>query len=118
MHKPIPTGTIRTSLVTHAELRCAGLTNSAIGKRVKRGALARRYPGVYSYEPGDLSREAAWLAAVLACGDGAVLNDRSAATLFGVSRWPTTARMSSCRAGTARSRASSSITACGSTLVT
>ena len=60
----------------------------AISKRVKRGVLVRRYPGVYSLEPGELTQDAAWLAATLACGDGAALCHRSVAALFDVSRWP------------------------------
>ncbi|HWK28196.1 MAG TPA: DUF559 domain-containing protein [Solirubrobacter sp.] len=71
-------------LFTTADLLAAGLTYGAIGRRVKHGGLVRRYPGVYSY-PGDLSREAQWMAAVLAA-DG-VLAGRSAGELFRVSRF-------------------------------
>jgi hypothetical protein len=78
---------VRSSLVTRAEA-LATMSSSALSRRVQTGALTARYPGVYSYEPGDLAREAAWLAAVLACGEGAVLNHLSLAALFNVSRWP------------------------------
>lgn len=40
---------------------------------MRRGALTRRYRGVYSIGPGPLTREAEFLAAVLAGGDGSVL---------------------------------------------
>ena len=72
--------------MTTAELVAAGLTGSAIGKRVARDALRRWYAGVYSYGPGDLSREAEWMAAVLAAGGDAVLSHRSAAALWEIWR--------------------------------
>jgi hypothetical protein len=72
--------------VTTADLLAQGLTSAAITKRVARGALRRWYPGVYSYGPGELSREAEWMAAVLAAGDGAVLSHRSAAALWELRR--------------------------------
>src|SRR3954470_360098 len=76
MNKQFLTGPICTSphgLTTTAELRAGGLSLSAISKRVARGALHRRYPGVYSYGPGELSSEAQAMASVLAAGPGAVL---------------------------------------------
>ncbi|MDA0162854.1 endonuclease domain-containing protein [Solirubrobacter ginsenosidimutans] len=57
-----------------------------MSKRVARGALHRRYPGVYSFGPGELSPEAEAMAAVLAVGDG-VLCNRPAATLLRISRF-------------------------------
>ena len=76
----------RYGLVTTAELVASGLTAGAISKRVARGALQRRYIGVYSYGPGDLSREAEWMAAVLAAGHDAALSHRSAAALWEIRR--------------------------------
>ena len=76
----------RYGLVTTAELVASGLTAGAISKRVARGALQRRYIGVYSYGPGELSREAEWMAAVLAAGHDAVLSHRSAAALWEIRR--------------------------------
>jgi hypothetical protein len=90
--KTIPTGRkslpphARYGLVTTADLLAQGLRSGAISKRVARGALRRWYVGVYSYGPGDLSREAEWMAAVLAAGDGAVLSHRSAAALWAIRR--------------------------------
>ena len=52
-----------------------GPAQSAIWKRVARGALFRRYHGVYSLSPGELSREGEWTAALLAAGEGATLSD-------------------------------------------
>jgi hypothetical protein len=48
------------------------------------GAVAPGAPGVYAVGHLGLGQEARWLAAVLACGDGAVLSHRSAATLWGI----------------------------------
>src|SRR3954453_13689622 len=76
----------RFGLLTTTELLAAGLTASSISKRVARGAMRRWYPGVYSYGPGELSREGEWMAAVLAGGDGAVLSHRSAAALWELRR--------------------------------
>jgi hypothetical protein len=72
--------------VTHVELTGGGLSRQAIAKRVRGGALVRRFPGVYSYGPGELSREALWLAATLAVGEGAALGHLSVGELLQVSR--------------------------------
>jgi hypothetical protein len=72
----------RYGLTTGAEL---GLSPSALSKRVARGALYRRYPGVYSFGPGELSPEAQAMAAVLAV-DG-VLCHRPVGTLLRISRF-------------------------------
>jgi len=89
MYKRNPTGNVRTSprfdLVTRDDL---GLSRSGISRQVARGALTRRYPGVYTYGRGELSPEAQWMAAVLACGEGAALAHLSSVMLFGCSRWP------------------------------
>jgi hypothetical protein len=67
------------------QLRGLGLTAGAIRKRAAAGRLHRVYRSVYSLVPvGLLSREGHWMAAVLACGPGAVLSHRSAAALLGL----------------------------------
>ena len=53
---------------------------------VRNGALIREYPGVYRVGHRAPSLEAGYLAAVLACGDGAVLCGRAAAHLLGLAR--------------------------------
>jgi hypothetical protein len=78
----------RYGLTTRAELLSSGLTRGAISKRVARGALIRRYPGVYSFGPGELSPEVRAMAAVLAAGPGAVLAHLAAAALWRTSRFP------------------------------
>ena len=57
-----------------------GLTASAIRSRVARGALHSVYTNVVSVaHPRLLTRAGRFMAAVLACGDGAALSHRSAA---------------------------------------
>jgi very-short-patch-repair endonuclease len=73
-------------LITTAQLLAAGLSPSAITHRVGRGVLHRRHRGVYSLGPAPLSRDAQWLAAVLAAGPVSVLGCGSAAELHAVSR--------------------------------
>src|SRR6478735_7692660 len=75
-------------LTTTIELRSGGLSLSAISRLVARGALYRRFPGVYSYGPGELSSEAQAMAAVLAAGPGAWLSHLPSASLWRTSRFP------------------------------
>ena len=65
--------------VSAAQLRAAGLNASAITRRVQAGRLHRLHQGVYAVGHIAPSRERAWMAAVLATGEGAVLSHRSAA---------------------------------------
>jgi hypothetical protein len=83
----VPHPPSRYGLTTTDQLRASGLSYSAISRRVGRGAIVRRYPGVYSYGPGELSAEAQAMAAVLAAGEGAFLSDLSVAALHRVSRF-------------------------------
>jgi predicted transcriptional regulator of viral defense system len=65
-----------------AQLRELGLTARAVQKRVATGRLHRIYRGVYALVPRELlSRDGLYMAAVLACGAGAVHTHRSAARL-------------------------------------
>jgi very-short-patch-repair endonuclease len=67
------------------QLRDLGLSARAVQKRVDTGRLVRIHRGVYSLVPRQLlTREGYWMAAVLACGDGAVLSHRTAADLHGL----------------------------------
>jgi hypothetical protein len=63
---------------------CAlGLTAAGVRYRLATGRLHRIHHGVYSLVPRELlKREGLYMAAVLACGDGAVLSHRSAARLL------------------------------------
>jgi len=62
-----------------------GMTAAGVRKRVTSGRLHRVHHAVYSLVPPHmLTREGLWMAAVLACGPGAVLSHRSAAALHGL----------------------------------
>jgi very-short-patch-repair endonuclease len=73
-------------VITTAQLVSAGIGTSGITKRVCRGGLYRLYQGVYSVGHCGISREKRWMAAVLACGEGAALSHGSAAALWGLLR--------------------------------
>ncbi|HVF78597.1 MAG TPA: type IV toxin-antitoxin system AbiEi family antitoxin domain-containing protein, partial [Solirubrobacteraceae bacterium] len=66
------------------QLRGAGLGVGAINSRVRAGRLHRLHRGVFAVGHRHLSREARWLAAVFALGEGAVLSHSSAAALWGM----------------------------------
>ena len=75
-------------VTTRGELLAAGLTAQQIRHRVRTGALIREYPGVYRVGHSAPSVEARYMAAVKACGDGAVLAGRAAAHLLSLLRGP------------------------------
>ncbi len=65
-----------------ADLLGAGMARSTVALWARSGRLHRLHRGVYSLvPPGLLSREGHWLAAVRACGAGAVLSHASVAQL-------------------------------------
>jgi Transcriptional regulator, AbiEi antitoxin len=75
-------------VVSSGQLRGLGLSTSAIGREAGTGRLYPLCRGVYAVGHGAISRHGACLAAVLACGDGAVLSHSSAAWLWGMtSAW-------------------------------
>ena len=73
-------------IVTREELLDAGLTPGEIKRRVKKGALIPRYRGVYRVGHHAPSVEAEYMAAVKACGPGALLCGLAAAFLLGLLR--------------------------------
>jgi very-short-patch-repair endonuclease len=77
----------RLALATHgvvdrAALSAAGLSRGEVDGRIRRGQLFPVHRGVYAVGHVALSREGRWMAAVLACGEGAVLSHRSAAVCW------------------------------------
>lgn len=68
--------------VTRSQLLNAGFNVNAIDYRLRIGRLQRLYPGVYAVGHRPPSPHARAMAAVLACGPGAVLSHRSAAVLW------------------------------------
>ena len=75
-------------LVTHGQMVDAGVTLGEIRWRLGTGALLREHPGVYRVGHRAPSVEARYLAAVLACGEGAVLSGRAAGWLWGLLKGP------------------------------
>ena len=71
-------------VVTRAQLVRAGITARQIERRLLIGGLIRVHRGVYRVGHRAASVEARYLAAVLACGDGALLGGPSAAHLLGL----------------------------------
>ena len=70
-------------VVSTRQLLAAGLGRHAISDRVKQGRLHKVHRGVYAVGHRGLSQEGRFMAAVLACGEGAVLSHGSAAVLWG-----------------------------------
>jgi hypothetical protein len=71
-------------VVRRDQLLAAGLTPEELRTRLQSGRLLREYPGVYRVGHRAPSVEARYLAAVWACGEGALLCGRSAAYLLGL----------------------------------
>jgi Transcriptional regulator, AbiEi antitoxin/Protein of unknown function (DUF559) len=71
-------------LVTRRDLLELGFSADAIRHRIAKGRLHPIMRGVYAVGWPRLTRERRWMAAVLACGERALLSHRSAAALWGV----------------------------------
>jgi hypothetical protein len=71
-------------VVTRKNLLGKGVTPAEIRQRLNRGSLLREHPGVYRVGHRAPSVEAGYIAAVLACGEGALLIARPAAFLWGL----------------------------------
>jgi hypothetical protein len=69
-------------VITRAQLLALGFTDAAIRQRLANGRLHPVYRGVYAVGRRELGRLGRWIAAILACGPGAVLIDTSAAALW------------------------------------
>jgi very-short-patch-repair endonuclease len=68
--------------VSHWQLRRLGFSKQAIHTRVHAGRLHMIHRGVYAVGHTKLTLRGRWMAAVLACGPGALLSYRSAAALW------------------------------------
>jgi very-short-patch-repair endonuclease len=71
-------------VVTRKQLLAAGISKAEIRRRLEKKALLREHPGIYRVGHKAPSIEARYLAAVLACGDGAVLSGEAAGYLWGL----------------------------------
>jgi Transcriptional regulator, AbiEi antitoxin len=69
-------------VVTRAQLLAVGISDEEIEHRLRTGALIREYRGVYRVGHRAPSVEASYMAAVRACGEGAVLSGRAAGHLL------------------------------------
>lgn len=77
-------GTRAHGVATWAELLAEGISRSGIRRQVAKGALIPEYPGVYRVGHRAPSLEARYMAAVKACGKGALLSGRAAGHLLGL----------------------------------
>ena len=65
-------------VVTRRQLRGLGVGETGIEERLRTGRLHRIHRGVYAVGHRALPAKAQWMAAVLACGDGAVISHAAA----------------------------------------
>lgn len=75
------------SVLSVGELRACGLSQDAIESRVRNGRLHRMHQGVYAVGHANPPLEGRFLAAVKACGAGAVLSHLSAAAHWRMVDW-------------------------------
>jgi hypothetical protein len=75
-------------VVTRRQLLTAGVSHAGIQRRVDKCWLLPEYPGVYLVGHRAPRLEARYSAAVLACGEGALLSGRAAAHLLGLIKGP------------------------------
>lgn len=73
-------------VVSAAQLHELGLTARQVESRLRAGRLHRVERGVYAVGHMALTREGRWMAAVLSCGNDAVLSHRAAAAHWGIRR--------------------------------
>ena len=73
-------------IVTRAELLDAGVTRREIARRRERGYLITEFPGVYRVGHRAPSVEARYMAAVKACGEGALLAGSAAGYFYGLTK--------------------------------
>jgi predicted transcriptional regulator of viral defense system len=71
-------------VVSLGQLETLGLSASAVRMRVAAGRLHRVHQGVYAVGRARLDVRGRWMAAVIACGRGAVLSHRTAAAAHGL----------------------------------
>ena len=74
-------------VISLEELQACGLSRDAVSDRVLSGRLHQVHRGVYAVGHTNLPLEGRFLAAVKACGSGAVLSHVSAAGLWGFIAW-------------------------------
>jgi very-short-patch-repair endonuclease len=73
-------------VLTRSDLLGLGFSAKGIKHRVASGRLHPLSSGLYAVGRPELTAHGRWMAAVLVCGDGAMLSHRSAAELWGIGR--------------------------------
>jgi very-short-patch-repair endonuclease len=71
-------------IVAHKQLRDLGLTESAISRRIADATLHKLHQGVYAVGHAAVSKRGTLMAALLACGPGAMLSHSAAAWMWGL----------------------------------
>lgn len=71
-------------VLSHSQLREAGLSKSTIGRAAAEGRIHRVFRGAYAHGHPAIGERGRTFAATLACGQGAVVSHRSAAALMGL----------------------------------
>ena len=71
-------------VVGRSQMRAFGMGDGAIDHAIGLGRLHRVFRGVYALGYGSIGERGRLYAAVLACGDGAVISHRSAGALLGL----------------------------------
>ncbi|HKZ14775.1 MAG TPA: type IV toxin-antitoxin system AbiEi family antitoxin domain-containing protein [Solirubrobacterales bacterium] len=71
-------------VLTRRDLLGLGFTAKGIKHRVGSGRLHPISTGIYAVGRPELTPDGRWMAAVLVCGDEAMLSHRSAAQLWGI----------------------------------
>jgi predicted transcriptional regulator of viral defense system/very-short-patch-repair endonuclease len=71
-------------VISRAQLLGLGFSTDAIAHRIAKGRLHPVQRGVYAVGRPELSRHGRWMAAVMSCGEQAVLSHASAALLWGL----------------------------------
>jgi very-short-patch-repair endonuclease len=87
MRRQLINGALATrqhGIVARSQLLVDGWSRSQIDREVRTGRLLAVQRGVYAVGHRPSTDEARWMAAVLACGPGAVLSHRSAGALWGL----------------------------------
>jgi len=69
-------------VISRAQLFALGFGRAFVRDGLRDGRLHRLHAGVYALGHRRLTQQGVWLAAVLACGEDAVLSHRSAAALW------------------------------------
>lgn len=74
-------------ILSIGELRDCGLSHAQVLQRAGRGHLHRMHAGIYAVGHRGITLHARFLAAVKACGPGAVLSHLAAAVLWTIREW-------------------------------